>query len=72
MSNVEHPSHYQIGKHECIEEMLHLFGHEAVRNFCMLNVYKYRYRAAKKNGQEDLAKADFYMDLLIELERGEF
>lgn len=64
---VNHPSHYQ-GKHECIDEMIALFGVEAVKAFCRCNVYKYRFRAANKNGQEDLDKADWYMDKLMELE----
>ena len=71
VSNVDHPIHYQ-GKHECIDEMIALFGVEAVIGFCKCNVYKYRYRADKKNGQEDLEKADWYMDKLMELlERSE-
>lgn len=65
--NVHHPSHYQ-GKHECIEEMIALFGIESVIAFCKCNVYKYRYRAEKKNGAEDIAKAENYMDILMELE----
>ena len=64
---VNHPAHYQ-GKHECIDEMVALFGVEAVKSFCRCNVYKYRFRAAAKNGQEDLDKAAWYMDKLIELE----
>ena len=64
--SVNHPAHYQ-GKHECIDEMIALFGLDAVRCFCMCNVYKYRFRAANKNGQEDIAKAEWYMDKLIEL-----
>lgn len=64
---VNHPSHYQ-GKHECIDEMISLFGVDAVKGFCMCNVYKYRYRASRKNGAEDIAKADWYMDKLIELQ----
>ncbi len=67
MDNVNHPKHYQ-GKHECIDEMIAMFGVEAVKHFCMCNVYKYRYRASAKNGQEDLDKADWYMDKLMELE----
>lgn len=66
---VNHPAHYQ-GKHECIDEMIALFGVEAVKAFCKCNVYKYRFRAANKNGQEDLDKADWYMDKLMELEKG--
>ena len=64
---VNHPAHYQ-GKHECIDEMVALFGVDAVIDFCKCNVHKYRYRAADKNGQEDLDKADWYMDKLMELE----
>lgn len=68
--NVNHPTHYQ-GKHECIDEMIALFGIESVKAFCKCNVYKYKYRADKKNGKEDLDKADWYMDKLIELKNKE-
>ena len=64
--NVNHPAHYQ-GKHECIDEMLALFGVAAVIGFCKCNVHKYRYRAKAKGGQEDLDKADWYMNKLMEL-----
>ena len=47
--------------------LIALFGVDAVRCFCMCNVYKYRFRAANKNGQEDIAKAEWYMDKLMEL-----
>lgn len=67
VEKVNHPAHYQ-GKHECIDEMISLFGVEAVKGFCRCNVYKYRYRADRKNGSEDIAKADWYMDKLMELE----
>lgn len=66
---VNHPAHYQ-GKHECIDEMIALFGVEAVAHFCMCNVYKYRYRASQKNGAEDIKKADWYMDYLMKLQGG--
>ena len=55
--NVNHPFHYQ-GKYECIDEMIALFGVDAVRHFCMCNVYKYRFRASRKNGPEDIEKAE--------------
>lgn len=67
MDNINHPEHYQ-GKHECIDEMIALFGVDAVKAFCRCNIYKYRYRANRKNGAEDIAKADWYMDKLTELE----
>lgn len=62
--NVNHPFHYQ-GKYECIDEMIALFGVDAVRHFCMCNVYKYRFRASRKNGPEDIEKAEWYMEKLI-------
>ena len=68
---INHPDHYgREGAMECIDEMLMVFGVEATMNFCLLNAWKYRYRAADKNGVEDLKKSDWYMkmyrDLLIE------
>ena len=64
--NVNHPAHYQ-GKNECIDVMIAMFGIEAVKNFCMCNAYKYRFRADKKNGKEDIDKAEWYESKLIEL-----
>lgn len=63
---VDHPAHYQ-GKNECIDVMIAMFGKEAVKHFCMCNAYKYRFRAAAKNGVEDIAKAEWYETKLIEL-----
>lgn len=56
-TDVDHPEHYQ-GAFECIDEMVALFGVEAVKAFCRCNVYKYRYRADKKGGATDIAKAN--------------
>lgn len=64
---VNHPVHYTSGKYECFDEMIALFGKEAVVDFCKCNVYKYKYRSQLKNGAEDLAKADWYMDRIFEL-----
>ena len=64
--NVNHPQHYQ-GKNECIDVMVALFGLEAVKHFCKCNAYKYRFRADKKNGEEDIKKAEWYETKLIEL-----
>ena len=64
---VNHPSHYTNGGMECIDEMILVFGKAAVMNFCLCNVWKYRKRALHKNGQEDLDKADWYMNKFKEL-----
>ena len=63
---VDHPEHYQ-GKNECIDVMIAMFGAEAVKSFCRCNAYKYRFRADKKNGEEDIRKAEWYESKLIEL-----
>ena len=68
MEAVNHPAHYNIpGRKECIDEMLDLYGLDAVLNFCVLNSYKYLYRHELKNGQEDLDKAKWYQDKGLEL-----
>lgn len=71
-NGVNHPKHYnRENSLECIEEMICVFGTEAVKNFCLLNVWKYRYRAADKNGVEDLKKSDWYMNKYKELSKND-
>ena len=66
---VDHPSHYNQFKRETIEEMRLLFGIEAVKSFCKCNAYKYLRRAKfKGNEEEDLKKAEWYLDYLDKLE----
>ena len=65
---VDHPSHYnREDAMECIDEMILIFGKEAVKNFCLCNAWKYRYRASNKNGEEDLRKSDWYIKKYKEL-----
>lgn len=64
---VDHPEYYQ-GKNECIDVMIAMFGVEAIKSFCRCNAYKYRFRADRKNGEEDIRKAEWYESKLIELE----
>ena len=68
MSNINHPAHYQ-GEYECIDLMREIYGDEAVRNFCICNAYKYRFRAGKKQNetaQDDIAKAEWYERYVME------
>ena len=59
---VNEPPHYKVHAKECIDEMLALFGPRDVFAYCMLNAWKYRYRAnAKGNAEQDNAKADWYI-----------
>ena len=65
---INHPSHYcRDGGMESIDEMVLVFGKEAVMHFCLCNVWKYRYRSSSKNGEEDLKKSDWYMRKYKEL-----
>jgi protein of unknwon function (DUF3310) len=68
--NVNHPSHYETGKFECIEVMLETQGREAVKSFCVCNAFKYLYRHKNKNELEDIKKAVWYLKKFIELEEG--
>lgn len=70
--NVNHPSHYTRGKVECIDALeaatVDLQGIEAV---CTANAIKYLWRWKKKNGVEDLEKARWYINKLIDIEEQE-
>ena len=65
--NVNHPSHYETGKFECIEVMQEVFGITAVCDFCKCNAFKYIYRMDRKNGDEDARKAIWYLNKYLEL-----
>ena len=64
---VNHPAHYTAGKVECIDALeaatSGLTGIEAV---CTANAIKYLWRWKMKNGAEDLNKAKWYIDRLIQ------
>ena len=66
--NVNHPSHYETGKFECIDVMVETQGVEAVKAFCICNAFKYLYRHKNKNGTEDVKKAIWYLNKLVDLE----
>lgn len=65
--NVNHPAHYETGKFECIEVMTEVMGEEAVADFCLCNAFKYLYRTKRKNGVEDIEKAQWYINKYLEL-----
>lgn len=62
------PAHYRTGNFECIDVMLETQGKRATQDFCLLNAFKYIYRHDKKNGVEDIKKAQWYIDKYLELE----
>ena len=67
-SKVDHPSHYNQGNIECIDAMVAAYGKDNVQIFCLLNAFKYLWRAEHKNGKEDLDKAIWYLKKHKELE----
>ena len=66
---VNEPPHYKQHAIECIDEMIIVFGVEAVKSYCKCAAWKYRYRAPYKGKfEEDNAKADWYLKKLSELD----
>lgn len=68
MDNINHPSHYETGQYECIDVMQEALGLQAVKDFCICNAFKYIYRHKRKNGDEDIQKAQWYLTEYLELE----
>lgn len=62
------PNHYIFGGIETIEYLKAKLTPEEYRGFLKGNVLKYVSREAEKNGEEDLKKAKWYLDKLIEFE----
>lgn len=66
-SNVNHPDHYNMGGVECIDGIKAacegLTGEEA---FCTGSALKYLWRWKWKNGKEDLEKAIWYINRMIQ------
>lgn len=64
---VNHPSHYTQGGIECIDAMEAALGKQVVMDFCLGNAFKYIFRCKNKNGLEDVKKANWYLNKLINL-----
>ena len=65
--NVNHPSHYTTGNIECIDALkAATVGLEGIEAVCTANVIKYFWRWKHKNGVEDIKKAIWYAERLIE------
>lgn len=66
--NVNHPAHYQSSTGLEVIDAIEAFteGLEGIDAVCTGNIIKYVSRWKKKNGVEDLQKARWYLDKLIE------
>lgn len=67
IDNVNNPIHYMQGAIECIDcikaATINKVGIEA---FCVGNAIKYLFRYENKNGLEDVKKAQWYINRLIQ------
>ena len=64
---VNHPPHYNAGGIECIDALeAATSGLQGIEAFCTANAIKYLWRWKLKNGEEDLQKAVWYIERLIQ------
>lgn len=65
--NVNHPAHYH-GRIEAIDAItVAVEGLSGIEAVCTGNALKYLWRWKRKNGIEDLRKAHWYIERLIEV-----
>ena len=62
---VNHPPHYNKQGIECIDAISAALG-EGIEYYLQVNIMKYLCRYRYKNGVEDLKKAKWYLDKMIE------
>lgn len=70
---IDNPTHYQSFNTQinidCITAMRAAFGDDEVATFCKLNAFKYNWRAQSKGGKTDIAKAIWYLNKYLELNK---
>lgn len=69
--NVNHPDHYTTGKYECIDYIEDKLTDDEFRGYIKGNVLKYLTRERHKNGDEDILKAQFYLNRLCNKIKGD-
>ena len=65
--NVNHPDHYTNGKIECIDYIQDKLTDDEFRGYIKGNVMKYITREKHKNGDEDIKKAQWYLNRLVDV-----
>lgn len=63
--NVNHPSHYNTGSIEVIDYIEDKLDYNEFTGYLTGNIIKYISRYKHKNGIEDLQKAEWYLNYLI-------
>jgi hypothetical protein len=64
---VNNPPHYNKGNIECIDAIEAMLTHEEYVGYLRGNSLKYRWRFRYKNGIQDLEKAKWYENRLMEV-----
>lgn len=65
---VNAPPHYTQGGIECIDAMKSAFGDTELEAYCKIAAFKYIWRCEKKNGNEDIRKAIWYLKKYLSLQ----
>lgn len=65
---VNHPAHYKVAGMEVIDILESTLSSDEFYGYCLGNVYKYLFRHGKKNGLEDLKKAQWYLNKLVDFD----
>lgn len=68
---VNQPNHYANFSIECIDAMQAMLSRDEFIGYLRGNIFKYLWRYKLKNGVEDLKKAQWYQNKLIEVEENE-
>ena len=66
LRGVYSPDHYNQGDVECIDAIESALTPEEFEGFCKGNIIKYVWRENHKGGKEDLQKAVWYLQRLIQ------
>ena len=64
--SVNNPPHYGQGRIECIEYIKDFLSNDEYTGYLRGNIAKYLHRWRYKNGIEDLKKARWYLEALIQ------
>jgi len=66
---VNQPPHYTQGDIECIDAIRSALGPQGFAAFCRGNIIKYNWRCDHKAGVQDVEKAGWYLERLIDTMR---
>lgn len=65
---VNHPCHYTSGEIECIDAIKAALTSEEFTGYLKGSAFAYLWRERLKNGTQDLQKADWYLNRLIQFQ----